>query len=91
MNAAYHYVSPCSLVANGSPKPVGKVQSLRGMPKKGKDMKTTEEIKSILKKQGYIEYLESNCFAITPTEWCEECNTHKHICGHDIAIVLFNK
>jgi hypothetical protein len=53
-------------------------------------MKTTKEIKTILKEQGHLEYLESNCFAITPAEWCEECGTHKHMCGHETAIVLFS-
>ena len=45
-------------------------------------------IRAILKSQGVLEYLEDNCFAITEEDFCYLCNTHKHICGHEKAVVI---
>jgi len=50
---------------------------------------TTEEIREKLRKQGVLDYLEDLTLAITPGDWCYECDTHKHMCGHEKAIVLF--
>ena len=50
---------------------------------------TTEEIREELRKQGLLDYLEDLTLSITPEDWCYECSTHKHICGHEKAIILF--
>ena len=50
---------------------------------------TTEEIREELSKQGVLDYLEDLTLAITPGDWCYECGTHKHMCGHEKAIILF--
>lgn len=50
---------------------------------------TTEEIREELKNQELLDYLEDLTLAITPEDWCYECGTHKHICGHEKAIILF--
>lgn len=50
---------------------------------------TTEEIQEELRKQGVLDYLEDLTLAITPSDWCYECGTHKHMCGHERAVILF--
>jgi len=47
-----------------------------------------KEIREILEEQGWLDYLEEWCFAITEGDFCYECNTHKHICGHETAIII---
>lgn len=45
-------------------------------------------IREELKRQGVLEFLEDLDLAITEDDFCFQCHTHKHICGHERAVTV---
>lgn len=45
--------------------------------------------KEFYKKQGILEILENADCAMAEEDFCHECNTHKFMCGHQEARLIF--
>ncbi len=44
--------------------------------------------KTFYEKQGVLEILENADCAMGEEDFCHECKTHKHICGHQEARII---